>query len=479
MFRLIRNSALFLPLFVVIHLNAADFNVKDYGAAADGKKLDTDAINKAIAAAHDAGGGTVCFPAGTYLSVSIHLQSNVGLLLEPGCVIEAADHELKAYDPPEPNIWGDKKYQDFGHSHWHNSLIWGENVENVSIAGVGKIYGMGLLKQDVQPPGSGNKTIALKNCRNVTLRDFTIFHGGHFGMLATGVDNMAIDNLSIDTDRDGMDIDCCHNVRISNCNVNSPYDDAICLKSSYGLGYLRPTENVSIDNCHVSGFVEGTMLDGTRDASDVAGSPQTAHDGPCGRIKFGTESNGGYKNIAISNCTFEHCRGLALEEVDGGDLEDVSICNLTMRDVANAAIFLRLGNRARGPDNPPVGNLRRVIIDNVVASGVNYRCGAIISGIPGHDIQDISLSNIRILGHGGGTKENAARVVPERENAYPDPGMFGILPTYGFYLRHVDGVTLRNVAVTCANPDLRPAYVLDDVTNTDFDDIKPPEKFAN
>ncbi len=380
---------------------------------------------------------------------------------------------MKSYDAPETNIWGDKKYQDFGHSHWHNSLIWGENLENISITGTGEIYGKGLLKQDVQPPGSGNKTIALKNCRNVILRDITIFHGGHFGVLATGVDNMTIDNLNIDTDRDGMDIDCCHNVRISNCNVNSPYDDAICLKSSYALGYLRPTENVGIDNCHVSGFVEGTMLDGTRDTSDVAGSPLTARDGPCGRIKFGTESNGGFKNIAISNCTFENCRGLALEEVDGGDLEDVAICNLTMRNVSNAAIFLRLGNRARGPGNLPVGELRRVNIANVVASDVNYRCGVIISGIPGHNIEDISLSNIRILGEGGGTKENAAREVPERENAYPDPGMFGVLPAYGWYMRHVNGVTLRNVAVSSEKIDMRPAYTLIDVTNTDFEDIKP------
>ncbi len=457
-------------------LAAAEFDVKNFGATGDGKTLDTGAINKAIAAAHDAGGGIVRFPAGTYLSVSIHLQSNVELLLDPGCVLEAADHEVQPYDPPEPNEWGDKKYQDFGHSHWHNSLIWGENLENISICGSGTIYGKGLLKQDNQPPGSGNKSIALKNCRNVILRDFTIRHGGHFGVLATGVDNLTIDNLKIDTNRDGMDIDCCNNVRVSNCNVNSPYDDAICLKSSYGLGQLRATENVNIVNCHVSGFTEGTMLDGTRDASDVAGSPLTSHDGPCGRIKFGTEANGGFKNITIANCTFEHCRGLALEEVDGGNLEDVSISNLTMRDISNAAIFLRLGNRARGPNNPPVGLLRRVIIDNVVASDVNYRCGAIINGIPGHDIQDISLSNIRIRLQGGGTKDAAVRQVPERETAYPEPGMFGVLPAYGFYMPHVNGVTMRNVAVTCAKEDLRPAFLLDDVTNQDFDDVHPPVK---
>src|SRR5206468_745087 len=137
-----------------------------------------------------------------------------------------------------------------------------------------------------------NKAIALKNCRNVLMRDFSILHGGHFGILATGVDNMTIDNLKIDTNRDGIDIDCCRNVRVSNCSVNSPWDDAICLKSSFALGYARDTEMVTISDCLVSGsFEEGTLLDGTfkRFAADVKVQRT-------GRIKFGTESNGGFKN---------------------------------------------------------------------------------------------------------------------------------------------------------------------------------------
>jgi polygalacturonase len=109
-----------------------------------------------------------------------------------------------------------------------------------------------------------NKAIALKNCRNVILRDFSILHGGHFGILATGVDNLTIDNLKIDTNRDGMDIDCCRNVRIANCSVNSPWDDGICLKSSFALGYARATEMVTISNCLVTGsYEEGALLDGT------------------------------------------------------------------------------------------------------------------------------------------------------------------------------------------------------------------------
>src|SRR5262249_4618947 len=231
-----------------------EYDVKAFGAKGDGKTLDTAAINQAIAAAASAGGGTVRFPTGIYLSYSIRLRGKVALQLSPGATIVAADSpppgSSVGYDPPEPNEWD--KFQDFGHSHWHNSLFWGEGIENVSIVGPGLIWGKGLSKgsrDDILPAGVGDKAISLKNCRNVTLRDFSILHGGHFGILATGVDNLTIDNLKIDTNRDGMNIDCCRNVRVSNCSINSPWDDGICLKSSYGLGFAQSTENVTITNC--------------------------------------------------------------------------------------------------------------------------------------------------------------------------------------------------------------------------------------
>ena len=206
-------------------------------------------------------------------------------------------------------------------------------------------------------------------------------HGGHFGILATGVDNLTIDNLKIDTNRDGMDIDCCRNVRISNCSVNSPWDDGICLKSSFALGYARATETVTISNCMVSGsFEEGALLDGTfqRFATD-AKVPRT------GRIKFGTESNGGFKNITVSNCVFDGCSGLAIESVDGAVIEDVSVTNITMRDVMSAPIFLRLGARMRGPAGAAVGVLRRVNLEQyyVSCARARSRIGSILAGIPG------------------------------------------------------------------------------------------------
>lgn len=450
------------------------FDVAAFGAKGDGKAIDTPAVNRAIEAAAAAGGGVVRFPAGSYLCFSIHLRSNVSLCLESGAKIIAAETPSSGgggYDAPEPNQWD--MYQDFGHSHWHNSLIWGEGLSNVSIFGQGLIWGKGLTRgwaDKALAAGVGNKSIALKNCHNVTLRDFAILHGGHFGILATGVDNLTIDNVLIDTNRDAIDIDCCRNVRVSNCSVNSPWDDGICLKSSYGLGIARSTDNVTVANCYVTGgYEEGTVLDGTwkRFGPDER-VPRN------GRIKFGTESNGGFRNITITNCVVENCRGIALEAVDGAMLEDVSISNITMREIVDVPFFLRLGRRMRGPAGAEIGRLRRVLISNVVASVSNPRQAAIVSGLSGHPIEDVRFSDIQLVVAGGGTTDDAAIQPPEIETDYPEPNRFGPMPAYGFFIRHVKGIELRDVEIQTQRPDARPAFVLNDVDGAEFSRIKTP-----
>ncbi len=454
------------------------YNVTAFGAQGDGKALDSPAIDKAIAVAAAAGGGTVYFPAGTYRCYSIHLQSNIALYLGPGCVLLASDPPEEGsagFDVPESNQpW--EPYQDFGHNHWHNSLIWGEGLTGVSISGPGLIWGKGLSRgwgagPKAEQPGVANKAIALKNCRNVLLRDFSILHGGHFGILATGVDNLTIDNLTIDTNRDGMDIDCCRNVRVSNCSVNSPWDDGICLKSSFALGYARSTEMVTISDCLVTGgYQEGTLLDAT--CKPFASDEKVWR---TGRIKFGTESNGGFKNITISNCVFEGCHGFAIESVDGAVIEDVSISNITMRDILAAPIFVRLGSRMRGPAGVPVGVIRRLLISNVTClNAAAPAICSIITGIPGHPIEDLKLSDITILHQGGGTHADATLQLPERESEYPEPTMFGTTPSYGFFLRHVKGIEVSGIKIDCANPDARPAFALHDIHDADFRHIKMP-----
>jgi polygalacturonase len=459
---------------------AGAVDVRRFGARGDGVRLDTPAINRAIEALAAGGGGTLWFPAGTYLCHTIRLKSRITLHLDNGATILAAPGSTDGrggYDHAEPQDPRAVGFQDFGHSHWRNSLIWGEGLHDIAITGQGLIWGKGLGRgdgkdnwlKDPTGPGTGNKAIALKLCRNVTLRDFRMLEGGWFALLATGVDNLTIDNLLIDTNRDGLDIDCCKNVRVTNCTVNSPYDDGICPKSSFALGYARVTENVTISDCLVTGnYQVGSVLDGSWRKMPPEFAP-TIH----GRIKFGTETNGGFRNIAITNCIFEDSRGLALETVDGGVLEDVAISNVTMRGVVHGAFFLRLGKRMRGPAGVPVGSLKRIAIRNLVSSG-GSQLPAVIAGLTERPIEDVQISDVLLHQVGGAPATMARLSPPENELGYPEATMFGDLPATGLFARHVRGLQLSNVEVQVARPDPRPALWLQDVEDVDLFRLRLP-----
>ncbi len=482
-------------------ISASDstFDVRKYGAIGDGKTVDTPAVNRAIEAVAAAGGGMLLFPAGTYLCFTIHLRSNVDIYLSRGCTILAADspqagestgYNGGTYDAAEPNPWD--AFQDYGHSHWHNSLFVGEGIKDFSILGPGLIYGKGLSRGShrgravegylpfiAEQAGVGDKAIALKNCRNVILRDFSVLKGGHFALLATGVDNLTIDNLLVDTDRDGFDIDCCRNVRISNCTVNSPWDDAICPKSSYALGYRRSTENVTIANCFVTGAYElGSVVAGTlKKFADDKRVPRN------GRIKCGTESNGDFRNIAISNCIIEGSKGIALETADGAFLEDIAISNITMRDIADAPLFLRLSRRNRGPkETMRPGRLRRILVSNIVSSNSAASTSSVMSGIPENLIEDVKISDCYFQHRGPEPSTNASKPLPdwrtlqepELEEAYPDLDRFGPTPCNAFFLRHLKHLEMSHVEIAPMNKDPRPAFWLEDVHRADFFAITSP-----
>lgn len=432
-------AAAFAP---VASLNAAPreadktFQVRDFGAVGDGTSLDTKGIQKAIDACAQAGGGTVHFPAGTYLSGTLFLRSHVTLHLDAGATL-LGSKQLQDYPNTIPAV---RSYTD---NYTERSLIYAEGLEQIGIAGRGTIDGQGAAfkgSYKLRP-----YLLRFISCRDVSMTEITIKDSPMWVQHYLACDGVRIDGITVRSrcngNNDGIDIDGCRRVRISNCDIVSG-DDAIVLKSTLD----RPCQDIAITNCLLS--------------SD------------CNAFKLGTESNGGFEDIVVSNCTFYDTRlsGIALETVDGGALARVSISNITMRNV-RSPIFIRLGNRARpfkdGMEKPGMGSLRGISIRDVQATGADG-IGNSITGLPGLPAEDITLENIRITAVGGGKEEDAQRQVPEQETKYPEYTMFGVLPAYGFYCRHVRGLRFSNVRVGFAKPDLRPAFVCDDVEDLEL-----------
>lgn len=469
-----KRSVLLVTLSVFLMSSwATVHDVTVYGAVGDGRGIDSDAINQAIDAASKHPGDTVYFPEGKYSCYSIHLRSNVTLMLHKDAVILAAKPEGNfGYDLPEYNP--DSLYQDFGHSHWHNSLIWGEDLQNVTLCGEGLIDGTDVLTRGTGRSRNtrtvvANKALAMKNCRNVTIRGVKFLNSGHFSMLLTGVDSLLIEDVVIDTNRDGIDIDCCEDVMVRHCQVNTLNDDAIVLKCSFALGWAKPTRNVVVEDCDVSGYDIGTYMDGTRQTT-VSVVPDK--DGPTGRIKLGTESSNAFRDILVRNCRFTHSRGIAIETVDGAALENVEFSDITMRDICNSPIYIRLGNRMRSPEGTAPSLVNDVRISNVTVEDADCRYACLIYGMAGNPIRNVSIRNLSVEYRGGLTmqdyEEQRGRntfFTSRGESTYPEPSAHGIQPAWGWSLQHVDGLTLSNIRMTLMAPDERPEIFQNDVWN--------------
>lgn len=473
------NRFLTLVLLCVIAFRCFAVDVKSFGAKGDGRHIDSPAINAAIAQVSKNGGGVVVLTEGTYLCYSIHLQSNITLRLERGAVIKAAPvNDGDGYDEAEPN---DNEYQDYGHSHWHNSLMWGENLHDVTIEGEGLIDGTDVLtrsgsKRKNIKPVVANKAVALHDCKNVVIRGVSFLRCGHFALLLTGVDHLLIENVLCDTNRDGFDIDCCEHVVVRNCRVNTLNDDAIVLKCSYALGWPKPTEHVLIEDCEVSGYDIGTLYDGTRTTFKEK-APDG--DGPTGRIKLGTESNGGFRHVTIRRCRFTHCRGLALETVDGAEMKDIRVSDLTMHDICNSPIYIRLGDRMRAPEGFHASVVDGISIRNVRVTDADSRYGCLIAGVSGNPVRNVFIKNLYVSFRGGLTladyNEQRGRnpfFIPEArkpgekgEKLYPEPSAHGIQPAWGFNISHAENVRLKNIRLETVLPDERPVYHVTDVKN--------------
>jgi polygalacturonase len=411
-----------------------------FGAMGDGQTVDTKAIQASIDACTAAGGGVVRLSGGVFLSGTIVLRNNVTLHIDAGATL-LGSRNIDDYPSMPPKIVF--LYRD----RFTKALIQADQAENIGVEGRGVIDGQGQhfhasRGDDALRP----YLIRFSECRNIRVRDVTLLTSARWGSHYLACENVTIDGISIRArireNRDGIDVDSCARVRIANCDIVTG-DDAIVLKATA----MQPCRHVAVINCTLSSQASA--------------------------LKLGTESNGGFEDVTFSNCTVYDTdgSGINLGMVDGGTCDRVMVSNITMNNV-NVPIFIRLGNRARPiPNLPPpgMGRMRNVVLTNIQAGGAGD-LGCSITGLPGFPLENVTLQNVRIRFAGGGTATDATRPISERDAAYPSEKMFGKLPAYGFFCRHARNLRLQQIDVSVEKSDSRPAFVLDDVHNTELRD---------
>lgn len=351
--------------------------VTEWGVACNNTAIEnTRAMNEVIRTVSEDGGGTVIVPAGNYRIFTIEMKSYVKLQLEKNAVLQAEASEVTAYGKKkgvrgnykEPEVERYMGLQDHGHSYLANSLVYADHAHDFMICGEGMFFGgetdpeTGELhylldgddpKEPVKrdQPGHqgvwfGNKGIALKHCERVVLQGFTFLIGGHFAIITEGVEELLIENVLVDTTRDALDLDACRHVTVRNSVFNSLTDDAIVIKSSFGAGTFFRTEDILIEDCTVSGYDAGSVVEKTYETEKMVAADRC---GPTGRVKLGTESTCGYDRVTIRRVHFDRSRGFAIEAVDGSDATNILFEDCFMEHISSSPIFLKAGDRGRFP----------------------------------------------------------------------------------------------------------------------------------
>lgn len=421
-------------------------HIRDYGAVGDGYVLNTLAIQNAINACSENGGGTVLVTDGEYVTGTVELKSNVMLEIAENAKLLGSVH-LEDY-PDRVECFEsvmNKKHR------YRISLIYAEKANNVGICGKGEIDFRGQREHFPGPETTGEIEgrpfgIRMIECSNVLVKDITLTNSAAWMQNYLYCENLIFDGMKVynhaNHNNDGLDPDGCKNLIVRNCFISS-HDDAMCLKGASA----KPSENILIENCTFYST--------------------------CNAFKFGTDTQGNFHNIIARNLLlgglpdslysfrkrYECSTGITLETVDGGNVKNILIENITINR-SRCPIFLYIGNRGRvlADEKPAPGYLKNIVIRNV--KGVeNRRQGSLITGIPEQLIENIVIRNLDISMMGGGTTEMTERSVPETVS-YPDAQDFRAdgLPAYGFYIRYAKNVVLENVKITPNEQDFRPEY---------------------
>lgn len=467
--------------------------ITSFGAVADGQTNNAVVIQQLIDKVSAEGGGRVIIPPGNFMSGPIFLKSGVDLHLELGA-----------------RLLGPTNRSDYGNKTGKPAIISANNQNNIAISGKGIVDGQaqelmldifqklrsGEMKQDsiwlYKRPGGRAYILYFYGCTNVNITGITLKNASDWVQNYVECNGVKIDGITVQStaywNNDGLDITDCKNVRITHCFINAS-DDALCFKSENSASFC---ENIFVDSCTLRSSANG--------------------------LKFGTANFGGFRNFDIRNLTiFDTYRSaIALESVDGGFLENITIRNVNAKNTGNA-IFIRRGQRN---GNGKVGTLKGIYIANVkvetpllkpdqgyplegppdhIRPGLDkmpFRPShyhiyghpflpynlipSSIVGIPGFPVEDVTLENIEIS-YGGRADKNIAYIplntittIPENAANYPDFSMFGELPAWGFYMRHAEGIKMKNVTLRYVEADFRPALVFDDVKNISLTKMQIP-----
>jgi len=436
------------------------FDVRSFGATGNGKAKDKAAIQKAVDACHDARGGLVYFPPGDYLTGTIRLKSNVTLYLDAGATLwgsrELADYEPRylvyAEDATRIAVMGPGRIDGNGNTFWRK-----KTPEEIQQYYTIRVEGGRVAQHFMEALERPGPMLEFHRCTDVRIYDVLLTTSPLYTVHPVNCDSVFIRGVTVRNplegpNLDGIDPDGCTNVLISDCNVSTA-DDAICIKNNDELGLGRVSRDITVTNCVIETTCNSLKVDEGRPTA-------------------------GFENIVFSNCVL-HCaaapderRTISGIHVDvgygGARLSGVMISNISMRNVRSAFFIRNHGYAGLGPATSP-GHIRDIVIDNVYATG--HTLTSAITGLPGHDVEGVSISNIEISTKEHGGSELAAKEVPESPGDYPEVTMFRRLPSYGLYCRHVKGLKLHHVDFRLEEPDLRPALLCDDVKNLDIDGL--------
>lgn len=449
-----KNKILVIVLLLnAVLVQAQEYNILDFGAKKSHEIVSTKAIQTAIDAANKNGGGTVIIPKGTYVTGTLFLKSNVTIKLEANTELfgssDLSDYAEVPIGTEEP--------------HFSKCLFYANGVENIKIIGHprSEINGKGyMFKHSPERP----KLFRIENSTNIEFYNAIIKNSGSWCVYFRECDQIKIHKTSVynkeNRNNDGMNFDGCSNVQITDCNLQVE-DDAICLKSSVD----RITENFHIENCTISSYWAS--------------------------LKFGTASKTGFRNVTVKNCQFFDSRhgAIKLLAVDGAIIENIEFSDIKMYN-CGGPIFVRLGNRGRDysksikqvyktdakPEGRPIGKIKNITFRNIEGRLTGRLDppteGIMFTGLPGHYIENVTMENIHFSYTGFGDLNVQNKVVSEDEARYPEQLFFGVLPSYGMYIRHVKGLKMENITMELRNHDNRPAIVMNDVQDSDFENVQ-------